>query len=124
MEFKIGDLVKVKDCDKTRLLEDIGMIKVGEIGKIVDTSNFSGDIWHYIKYDEDIKLTPEVWLEPIIDNEPEIVDGVKIQIVYNGFDLNIMSEDGVKIDINDKYINALYGVIDALYDLIGVKIND
>jgi hypothetical protein len=124
MMFKVGDLVKVRDCEETKILEMIDMIKIGESGKIIEEQKLMGEQWYCIEYcDGNTHFTPAEWLELVVEEEPTI-EGIKIQIVYNGTDLDIMSEDGVKIDVDERYINALYGVVDALYDLIGVGFND
>ena len=49
-------------------------------------------------------------------------NGVEITIKYDGETINIDSE--VELDIENKHHDALYGIVEALYSLLGVKFDD
>ena len=80
--------------------------------------------------DNNVMFLPDIALELIEDEEvvtdDEIdfdMDGVQIKIVYDGSKFQIVALNGTTI-IVDGHVNALGGVVEALYDLIGVEFDD
>ena len=66
MEFKKGDIVKVKDCEATRMLESCGLIKIGKQGIVHDVMPY------------DLSCKDQLYLVEV----PDHITGTKIMFVW------------------------------------------
>lgn len=124
--FKVGDIVKVKE-DANLAAENFAhritgfgfLLEQGMVGKIVSIDN-KLDIAR-IEVDGESTSVYVNSLEHYKEDE-EPIDGVTIEITFDGENLEITSDFG--IDYPTQYTHALGNIVAALYDLLGVGFND
>lgn len=100
MEFKKGDIVKVKDCEATRMLESCGLIKIGKQGTVHDVMPY------------DLSCKDQFYLVEV----PDHITGAKIMFVRGKW-LELVGKP-------TDHLGDLKDVLSKFQKEFGVKRND
>lgn len=124
MNFKVGDLVKIKNNDVTKLLKahDLMLAPIGEpvVIEYFPSGEFSDFV--VVNYGKNkTELVAKSWIEKVEEDEIEVPknNGPVLTIQFDGENIDIDC-DTAMADLSDKEVSTLYSLVEALYDLLEV----
>lgn len=154
MEKVLAKGTKVEMIERMDVViaSEFGSFKVGEIGTIKECKGhiFNDDsLWYNVEFAKGDDVVPEVWFKVVedttvkldkdtaeelskvtgekieADDEVEVVTnvGATLTIQYDGDNLSIDSDVDMD-DLSEKEVNMLYGIVDNLYSLLGIGVDD
>ena len=136
-----GTKVKMNEEPVVGLAAMFGSFEMGEVGEIVEAKPEveKERTWYIVKFEHGVDVVPESWFtvvkeeaKPVKggnakdepkDESDEDIEGVELKIIFNGDELEIIS-DKAMCELTEKEGNVLYNLVASLYSMLGLDVND